>query len=101
MHDVNVLDMITILPYSSYDMDRGYLDFSKIYHIHTAQAYFLARAKKNFDFERIYSAEMDKLTGIECDKTIKLFGFYVSQDYPIQMRRIKFYDIEPIKHWSF
>ena len=60
MHDVNVLDMITILPYSFYVMDRGYLDFSRLYLIHTAKAYFLTRAKKNFDFERMYSAPVDK-----------------------------------------
>jgi hypothetical protein len=101
MHDVNVLDMIPILPYSFYVMDRGYLDFSRLYRIHTAQAYFLTRAKKNFDFERIYSAEVDKSTGIKCDQTIKLCGFYVSQDYPIQMRRIKLYDIETNKTLVF
>ena len=101
MHDVNFLDMITILPYSFYVMDRGYLDFSRLYRIHTAQAYFLTRTKKNFDFERIYSAEVDKSTGIKCDQTIKLCGFYASQDYPVQMRRIKFYDIETNKTLVF
>ena len=94
MHDVNVLDMITILPYSFYVMDRGYLDFERLYRIHTAQAYFLIRAKKKFDFERMYSAPVNKSAGIKCDQTIKLRGFYVSKDYPIKMRRIKFYDIE-------
>jgi len=97
MHDVNFLDMITILPYSFYVMDRGYLDFSRLYRIHTADAYFLTRTKKNFDFERIYSAQVDKSTGIKCDQTIKLCGFYASQDYPEKMRRIKFYDIETDK----
>jgi hypothetical protein len=101
MHDVNVLDMITILPYSFYVMDRGYLDFSRLYRIHTADAYFLTRTKKNFDFERIYSAQVDKSTGIKCDQTIKLCGFYASQDYPVKMRRIKFYDIETDKTLVF
>jgi hypothetical protein len=97
MHDVNFLDMITIFPYSFYVMDRGYLDFSRLYRIHTADAYFLTRTKKNFDFERMYSAQVDKSTGIKCDQTIKLCGFYASQDYPGKMRRIKFYDIETDK----
>ena len=101
MHDVNFLDMITILPYSFYVMDRGYLDFSRLYRIHTADAYFLTRTKKNFDFERIYSAQVDKSTGIKCDQTIKLCGFYASQDYPVKMRRIKFYDIETDKTLVF
>jgi len=101
MHDVNFLDMITILPYSFYVMDRGYLDFSRLYRIHIAQAYFIIRAKKNFDFERIYSATVDKSTGIKCDQTIKLCGFYVSKDYPIKMRRVKFYDIETDKTFVF
>jgi hypothetical protein len=101
MHDINFLDMITILPYSFYVMDRGYLDFSRLYRIHTADAYFLTRTKKNFDFERIYSAQVDKSTGIKCDQTIKLCGFYASQDYPGKMRRIKFYDIETDKTLIF
>ena len=91
MHDVNALDMITILPYSFCIMDRGYLDFMRLYRIHTAQAYFLIRAKNKIDFERMYSAPVNKSVGIKCDQTIKLCGFYVSKDYPIKLRRIKFY----------
>lgn len=101
MPDVNVLDMITISPDSFYVMDRGYLDFSRLYRIHKAEAYFITRAKKNFDFERMYSAKVDKTTGIKCDQTIKLCGFYASQDYPEKMRRIKFYDIETDKIFVF
>jgi len=63
-------------------MDRGYLDFSWLYRIHKAEAYFITRAKSNFNFERMYSAKVDKTTGIKCDQTIKLCGFYVSQYYP-------------------
>lgn len=101
MPDVNVLDMITISPDSFYVMDRGYLDFSRLYRIHKAEAYFITRAKNNFDFERMYSAKVDKTTGIKCDQTIKLCGFYASQDYPEKMRRIKFYDIETDKIFVF
>ena len=92
MHDVNVLDMITFLPDSFYVMDRGYLDFDRLYHIHKAGAFFVTRAKKGFDFERIYSNDADKENGIKCDQTIKLSGYYVLKDYPEKLRRIKYYD---------
>jgi hypothetical protein len=82
MHDVNVLDMITFLPDSFYVMDRGYLDFDRLFSIHKAQSFFITRTKKGFNFERVYSASVDKEKGIMCDQTIKLMGFYVSKDYP-------------------
>jgi hypothetical protein len=101
MHDVNVLDMITFLPDSFYVMDRGYVDFDRLYRIHRAEAFFITRAKKRFDFERMYSAPVDKKNGIRCDQTIKLMGFYVSKDYPEKLRRIKFYDKETDKTLIF
>jgi hypothetical protein len=94
MHDVNILDLITILPESFYVMDRGYLDFERLYRIKLASAYFITRAKKNLKFERMYSAKIDPSTGLRCDQTIKLTGFYTSQDYPEKLRRIKYYDEE-------
>ncbi len=94
MHDVNVLDIITFLPDSFYVMDRGYLDFDRLFSIHKAQAFFITRTKKGFNFERMYSASVDKEKGIMCDQTIKLMGFYVSRDYPEKLRRIKFFDKE-------
>ena len=101
VHDVNFLDMINFLPYSFYVMDRGYIDFARLYAIHTSKAYFIIRAKKGFDFERVYSAPADKSTGVKCDQTIKLCGFYTSKDYPVKMRRIKFYDAETDKTLIF
>mgnify|MGYP001191601132 FL=1 len=101
VHDVNFLDMITFHPYSFYVMDRGYLDFARLYAIHTSKAYFIIRAKRGFDFERMYSASVDKSTGVKCDQTIKLCGFYTSKDYPVRMRRIKFYDAETDKTLIF
>jgi len=101
MHDVNVLDMITFLPDSFYVMDRGYLDFKRLYRIHKAGAFFITRTKRGFNFKRIYSATVDKETGIKCDQTIKLVGFYVSQDYPEKLRRIKYYDKETDKNLIF
>jgi IS4 transposase len=94
MHDVNILDLITILPYSFYLMDRGYLDFERLYRVNLSNAYFITRAKKNLKFKRLYSAKIDKTTGLKCDQTIMLTGFYTSQDYPKKLRRIKYYDEE-------
>lgn len=94
MHDVNMLDLITILPYSFYLMDRGYLDFERLYRIDSSNAYFITRAKKNLKFKRLYSAKVDNSTGLKCDQTITLMGFYTSQDYPKKLRRIKYYDEE-------
>ena len=81
-------------------------EFTKIlpccpYRIHKAEAFFITRTKKGFDFERIYSANVDKDKGIMCDQTIKLLGFYVSKDYPEKLRRIKFHDIETDKTLIF
>jgi hypothetical protein len=101
MHDVNVLDIITFLPDSFYVMDRGYLDFERLFSIHKAQAFFITRTKKGFNFERMYSASSEKEKGIMCDQTIKLMGFYVSKDYPEKLRRIKFFDKETGKNLIF
>lgn len=101
VHDVNFLDMITFVPNSFYILDRGYLDFARLYTIHTSQAYFVIRAKKGFDFERMYSAPVDKSAGVKCDQTIKLCGFYTSKGYPVKMRRVKFYDAETDKTLIF
>jgi len=75
-------------------MDRGYLDFERLYRIDLSNAYFITRAKKNLKFKRLYSAKVDKTTGLKCDQTITLMGFYTSQDYPKKLRRIKYYDEE-------
>jgi len=101
MHDVNVLDLISILPESFYVMDRGYLDFSRLYRIKLAEAYFVIRAKKNLQFRRIYSEKVDKTIGIKCDQTIKLTGFYPSQEYSEKLRRVKYYDNETDKTFVF
>jgi len=101
MHDVNVLDMIDFLPDSIYVMDRGYVDFDRLYRIHKARAFFITRTKKGFDFKRIYSAKVNKEIGIRCDQTIKLSGFYVSKDYPEKLRRIKYYDKEKDRTLTF
>ena len=94
IHEVNILDNITFQPDSFYVLDRGYTAFDKLYNIHKAKAFFIIRAKDNLNFSRVTSAKSKKRTGVLCDQTIRLNGFYAKQDFPIRMRRIKFYDAE-------
>ena len=79
MHDVNVLDLLLIEAGAFYIMDRGYLDFERLYALHQASAFFVTRAKRNLDARRVYSAPVDRDTGIICDQTIALNGFYCRQ----------------------
>jgi hypothetical protein len=92
LHDVNVLDYLVPVPGAYYVMDRGYLDFSRLYELHQAKAYFVTRAKKNFTFQRRYSREIDKASGVQCDQTVILETFYSSQGYPEPLRRIRYHD---------
>ena len=92
MGDVNVLDMLPIEAGAFYVMDRGYLDFSRLFALHQAGAFFVTRAKRGMDARRVYSMPTYRDTGIICDQRIALNGFYVSQDYPEQLRRIRFKD---------
>lgn len=101
IHDVNILDQLIFDAGAFYIMDRGYLDFARLYKIHLASAFFVTRAKKNFDFKRLYSRPVDKLTGIQCDQTITLGGFYPSKNYPEKLRRIRFFDKRTNKHFVF
>ena len=73
-------------------MDRGYIDFARLHVLHQAQAFFVTRAKSNLQYRRVYSHPVDKTTGLRCDQTIILTGIQSSQDYPIHLRRVKFYD---------
>jgi len=101
MGDVNVLDMLTFEPGAFYVMDRGYLDFSRLYALHQAGAFFVTRAKSGMNARRVYSMPTDRNTGIICDQRIALNGFYISQDYPEQLRRIRFKDPETGKALVF
>ena len=92
LHDVNVLDYLLPVPGAYYVMDRGYLDFERLYAMHQAKAYFVTRAKRNFTFKRRYSHEVDKSTGVQCDQTVVLKTFYSFQGYPEPLRRIRYYD---------
>lgn len=101
IHEVNMLDMIAFEKESIYIMDRGYIDFSRLFQITLAQAFFVIRTKHNMHFERIYSSRVDKNTGVQCDQTIQLKNFYASKDYPDKLRRIKFYDQQSDKQLIF
>ena len=100
-HEVNVLDILPIEAGAFYVMDRGYLDFSRLFALHQTGAFFVTRAKRGMDARRVYSSPTDRSTGIICDQRILLNGFYISQDYPEQLRRIRFKDPESGKTLVF
>ena len=101
LHDVNALDLLIPEPAAIYVMDRGYLDFERLFTLHQTGAFFVTRAKSNTNFRRIYSAPSDRAQGIICDQTIALSGFYSQQRYPIHLRRIRFKDPETNKTLIF
>ena len=92
VHDVNILDELIPEPGSFYLMDRAYLDFARLYKINQNRAFFVTRTKSNFKFRRVYSHPVDKSTGLKCDQTIVLTGFYSSKDYPEKLRRVRYFD---------
>lgn len=92
VHDVNILDLLILEPGAFYIMDRAYLDFERLYHMHQSLTYFVVREKRNFGYRRVYSNKVDKSKGFKCDQTIMLTGFYTSKKYPEKLRRIKYYD---------
>ena len=100
-HEVKVLDMLAFEAGAFYVMDRGYLDFSRLFAVHQAGAFFVTRAKRGMNAHRVCSMKVDRRTGIICDQRILLDGFYISQDYPEQLRRIRFKDPETGKTLAF
>jgi len=92
LHDVHALDLLAPEPGAIYVMDRGYVDFARLYRLHLAGAFFVTRAKSNLKAHRVYSAQTDRSTSILCDQTIALDGFYSKQDYPAHLRRVRFND---------
>ena len=101
MGDVNVLDVLVIEAGAIYVMDRGYLDFTRLYRMHQAQAFFVTRAKSNTKLRRVYSAKTDRSAGIICDQTIALTGTTSRKDFPEHLRRIRFKDPETGKTLVF
>ena len=94
LHDVNVLDVLIAEPGAFYIMDRGYLDFERLYRLHQAASFFVTRAKSNFRFKRVYSRPVDRSTGLLCDQEVQLLVFYSQQAYPERLRRIRYRDAE-------
>ena len=92
LHDVNVLDMLSFEPGAFYVMDRGYVDFARLYALHQAGAFFVTRAKSPMDARRVYSAATDRSTGVISDQQVMLNGHYSAKKYPEHLRRVKFKD---------
>jgi hypothetical protein len=101
LHDVNVLDLLLPEPGAFYIMDRGYIDFDRLYQLHVAKSFFVTRAKSNLKAQRRYSHPVDRSTGLICDQTIVLTGFYSKQDFDTPLRRIRFKDPTTAKRLVF
>jgi len=101
LHDVNILDILIPQPGSFYLMDRGYVDFARLYTLQQASAFFVTRCKRNFQFKRRYSHPVDKSTGLRSDQTIITTGVDTAKDYPIPLRRIRYCDTETDKSLIF
>jgi len=101
VHDVNFLDELVLEPGAIYIMDRGYLDFARLFIFTQNLSTFITRAKNNFDYRRLSYRKVEKTTGLRCDQTIRLNGFYTSQDYPAVLRRISYFDAETNKKFIF
>ena len=101
IHEIHALDELLPEPGSIYLMDRGYLDFVRLYHLHQALAFFVIRSRKDFRFHRLAARPVDKLTGLRCDQTIRLKSFYPAHGYPDPLRRIRYHDAETDKTLVF
>jgi hypothetical protein len=101
VHDVNVLDILTPEPGSFLVMDRGYLDFARLYALHQSLAFFVTRAKSNLQFRRQYSHSVDRSSGVRSDQTGILTGPLTSTLYPVALRRVTYYSVETAKHFVF
>lgn len=101
VNDMNAMDEIPYEPNAYYIFDRGYVDYKRLYNIVLHSSFFVVRAKKGLNFRRIYSHKIDTNTGVMCDQTIKLTGFYPAKDYPEKLRRVKFFDQEQNRTFVF
>ena len=101
LHDVNVLDLLLVQPGAFYIMDRGYVDFARLYAVHQSQGFFVTRGKRRLQCQRRYSRPVDKNTGLRCDQTIVLTGAHSTTDYPEPLRRIGYVDLDTGKRFVF
>ena len=101
VHDVNFLDQLKFEKDAIYIMDRGYFDFRRLQTIHKEGAFFIIRSKESLSFQRIYSHEVDKKSGLKCDQTIRLKHFYAHKKYPQKLRRVRYYDEQTDKRYVY
>lgn len=101
MHDVRVLDLLPIEAGSIYVMDRGYIDYKRLFALDQAGAFFVTRARETMDARRVYSAPVDRASGLICDQRVRLNGYYAQKHYPEHLRRIRFRDPETGKTLVF
>jgi hypothetical protein len=101
LHDVNVLDILPPEAGAIYIMDRGYVDFERLFALHMAGAFFVIRAKSNTRYRRRYSHPVDKSGGLQCDQTIVLTGMNTATSYATPLRRIKYHDKQSGKTFNF
>jgi hypothetical protein len=101
LHDVNILDQLVPEPGAIYVMDRGYIDFDRLGRFHEAGSFFVIRAKTNLKADRRYSHAVDRSTGLVCDQTVTLTGFYSHKGFSAPLRRIRFKDPETGKRLVF
>jgi len=100
-HEVNILDTLIPEAGSFYIMDRGYLDFERLYALHQASVFFVIRAKSNYKCRRLYSRPVNKTTGLRCDQTVVFTVYQSAKDYPEKLRLVKFFDSEHDLHLAF
>jgi len=101
VHEVNILDQLSFEAGAFYVMDRGYLDFARLYKLHLASGFFVTRARKRFDFQRLYSQPVDRATGVICDQIVTLVNPVPRQGYPEKLRRIRYFDAQKQKRLVF
>lgn len=101
IHDVTILDQLLPEAGAIYILDRGYLDFGRLYSLHQALAFFVMKAKSNFNCKRLYSQPVNKSTGVQCDQIVVLNGFYAHKNYPEKLRRIRYVHAETNKRFVF
>ncbi|MCK4431445.1 MAG: IS4 family transposase [Candidatus Aminicenantes bacterium] len=101
VYDLCILDELIPEPGSFYIMDRGFLDFERLYTLNQLRAYFVIRSRSNIKFRRIYSHPVDKSTGLRCNQTIALTGVDTPKYYPEKLRRVRFFDRENNNHLIF
>jgi len=101
IHEIHTLDQLQVEPGSIYIMDRGYLDFERLYRLQQALAFFIIRARKDFRFRLLAASPVDQNTGLRCDQSIRLKSFYPAKGYPAPLRRIGYRDADSKKSFVF